>query len=53
GDNEVEMHAILAEFELPYRFPEKVLEAADKIVDTITKADIAVECSNNCPGANS
>lgn len=41
GDNEVEMHAILAEFELPYRFPENVLEAADKIVDTITKADIA------------
>jgi ribonuclease R len=39
GDNEVEMHAILAEFELPLRFPEKVLEAAGKINRTITPAD--------------
>ncbi len=31
GDNETEMHAILAEFELPLRFPEKVLKAAEKI----------------------
>ena len=31
GDNETEMHAILAEFDLPLRFPEKVLKAAEKI----------------------
>ena len=31
GENETEMHAILAEFELPLRFPEKVLKAAEKI----------------------
>jgi len=31
GENETEMHAILAEFEFPLRFPEKVLKAAEKI----------------------
>lgn len=31
GDNETEMHAILAEFDLPYRFPGNVLSAAEKI----------------------
>ncbi len=31
GDNDAEMHAILAEFELPYKFPEKVDKAAEKI----------------------
>jgi len=31
GENETEMHAILAEFDLPLRFPEKVLKAAEKI----------------------
>lgn len=31
GENETEMHAILAEFDLPLRFPEKVLKSAEKI----------------------
>ncbi|MBP5317437.1 MAG: ribonuclease R, partial [Bacteroidales bacterium] len=41
GKNDTEMHAILAEFELPYRFEPEVSEAADKISDAITKAEIA------------
>lgn len=39
GDNETEMHAILAEFELPYKFAEEVLEEAEKIPDQITRED--------------
>jgi ribonuclease R len=31
GDNNAEMHAILAEFELPHKFPENVDKAAEKI----------------------
>jgi ribonuclease R len=31
GDNDAEMHAILAEFELPHKFPEKVDKVAEKI----------------------
>ncbi len=31
GDNDAEMHAILAEFELPHIFPENVNKAAEKI----------------------
>lgn len=31
GENTTEMHAILAEFGLPYRYPEAVEKAADKI----------------------
>lgn len=31
GDNDAEMHAILAEFELPHRFPQNVDKAAEKI----------------------
>ena len=31
GDNEVEMHAILAEYGLPVEFPDKVLNDAEKI----------------------
>jgi ribonuclease R len=31
GDNDTEMHAILAEFELPHKFPENVDKAAEKI----------------------
>lgn len=40
GEHHTEMHAIMAEFELPYRFPNKVLRAADKISDRITQAEI-------------
>lgn len=41
GENTTEMHAILAEFGLPYIYPENVEKAADKISDDITPAEIA------------
>lgn len=41
GDNTVEMHAILAEFGLPYKYPEAVEAAADKIEAGITPDEIA------------
>ena len=41
GDNETEMHAILAEFDLPYRFDEEVEQAAAAIPAAITEADYA------------
>ena len=40
GDNDTEMHAILAEFNLPYRFDEEVEHAADKISEAITAEDL-------------
>ncbi len=40
GDNETEMHAILAEFDLPYRFPSEVENAADGISDKISPEEI-------------
>src|SRR6056297_1572149 len=39
GANETEMHAILAEFGLPYDFEQHVEQEAAKIPDKITKAD--------------
>ncbi|MBO4340555.1 MAG: ribonuclease R [Bacteroidales bacterium] len=39
GENETEMHAILAEFGLPYRFTKEVENAADKIPDKISDSD--------------
>lgn len=39
GVHEVEMHAILAEYELPFRFPEELDQLAEKISDRITEAD--------------
>ncbi len=41
GDNTVEMHAILAKYDLPYRYPKAVEEAAEKISAEITPADYA------------
>ncbi len=41
GDNETEMHAILAEFNLPYTYPKNVEEAANHIPADITATDIA------------
>lgn len=41
GDNNVEMNAILAEFGLPYKYPERVTEAASKLPDDITPEEIA------------
>lgn len=40
GENNVEMNAILAEFGLPYKYPEKVETAANKIPDDITQEEI-------------
>ena len=40
GENETEMHAILAEFNLPYRFPKEVENAADGISEAITPEEI-------------
>ena len=40
GENDTEMHAILAEYALPYRFELEVETAADKISDKITAQDI-------------
>lgn len=40
GENETEMHAILAEYDLPLRFPEKVLKAAEKIPVDIPQEEI-------------
>lgn len=40
GENDTEMHAILAEFGLPYRFEPEVENAADSISDKITEKDI-------------
>jgi len=41
GDNTTEMHAILAEFGLPYVYPQAVEKAADKITAEITAEEIA------------
>ncbi len=40
GQNETEMHSILAEFELPAHFTEEVERDAEKISDEITLADL-------------
>ncbi len=40
GDNDTEMHAILSEFNLPYRFDQEVEKAAEKIPDSITPEDL-------------
>lgn len=41
GENTTEMHAILAEYGLPYRYPEAVEKAADKIGAGITEEVVA------------
>ena len=41
GDNNTEMHAILAEFGLPYRFPKRVEDAAAEVDETISEQEIA------------
>ena len=40
GKNDTEMHAILAEFNLPYKFEPEVENAADKIPDTIGEKEM-------------
>ena len=41
GNNDVEMHAILAQYDLPYKYPQRVEEAANKISAEITPEEIA------------
>ncbi len=41
GDNDTEMHAILAEYNLPYRYPEEVEKAADAIPEEIPAEEYA------------
>ena len=41
GNNNTEMHAILAQYNLPYTYPENVEKAADLIPDTISEKEIA------------
>ena len=40
GDNNVEMHAILAQYGLPYKYPKNVEEAAESIEPGITEQEI-------------
>ncbi len=44
GENDTEMHAILAEYALPYRFESEVANAADAISELITNEDLAGRC---------
>lgn len=41
GVHDVEMHAILAEFDLPYEFPDHVIAAADEIEAGFTPEEVA------------
>ena len=41
GENNAEMHAILAQYNLPYKYPKNVEEAAEKINAAITPEEIA------------
>ena len=40
GDNDVEMHAIMVEYGLPYHFPEEVVHEADQIPKEITEKEV-------------
>lgn len=40
GENNAEMHAILAQYGLPYRYPKNVEEAAKKISGEVTQKDL-------------
>ncbi|MFR9603083.1 MAG: ribonuclease R, partial [Rikenellaceae bacterium] len=41
GDNDTEMHAILAEYDLPYNFEDTIEQAAERIASRITEEDYA------------
>lgn len=41
GENDTEMHAILAEYGLPYVYPKEVEEFADRIPEEISKEEIS------------
>ncbi|MEO8471313.1 MAG: ribonuclease R [Chryseolinea sp.] len=40
GENEAEIHSIMAEFDLPFRFPEKVIAESEKIDEKIPQQEI-------------
>lgn len=40
GENEAEIHSIMAEFDLPFRFPENVERESQKIEEGITKEEL-------------
>jgi len=40
GHNDTEMHAILAQYDLPYKYPEQVEKIAEKIPETIDEKEI-------------
>ncbi|HEY9490059.1 MAG TPA: RNB domain-containing ribonuclease, partial [Chryseosolibacter sp.] len=40
GENEAEIHSIMAEFDLPFRFPEEVEKESQSIEEGITKQEI-------------
>ena len=40
GENEAEIHSIMAEFDLPFRFPDKVLSESEKISENISKDEV-------------
>ncbi|MDR2885696.1 MAG: ribonuclease R [Rikenellaceae bacterium] len=44
GENNAEMHAILTEFDLPYKFEKEVIDAAEAIPGEITAQDYAERC---------
>lgn len=41
GENEAEIHSIMAEFDLPFEFPQSILAASEKIRDTISAREIS------------
>jgi len=41
GQNDTEMHAILAQYDLPYKYPAEVEKYAEKISDKISQEEIA------------
>jgi ribonuclease R len=42
GENEAEIHSIMAEFDLPFRFPGHVLKESEQISEVISDKEIAV-----------
>ena len=40
GENEAEIHSIMAEFDLPFRFPERVLAESERISEEISNDEI-------------
>ncbi|MFZ9044506.1 MAG: ribonuclease R [Cyclobacteriaceae bacterium] len=41
GENEAEIHSIMAEFGLPFKFPQRVEKEAEKFEEVITKEELA------------